>query len=154
VLKLAQQVDYITSDALLMAFHRFDESLQLSLSPSGSSIVEFINQLKIKKDSWFGMYQYFRHGSRPPDSSAQQPSSSQQYKRPWQQKQITEAHFAEDQYTYDPAEDAYFAINNDHSSGHISRRMSNTHDGEGDQAFAHWSESTNRCNQEECTHYH
>jgi hypothetical protein len=162
MLKLAQQVDHITSDVLLMTFHRFDESLQLSLFSSSSFIVEFINQLKIKKNSWFDMYQYYRHEFRPLDISAQQSSSSQlrtssqqeYYKRSWQQKQIIEAHFAEEQYTYDSTEDAYFAINNDHSSDHIFRRMSNTHDDEDDQAFAHWSESINRCNQKKCTHYH
>jgi hypothetical protein len=58
MLKLAQQVNYITSDALFMTFHRFDELLQLSLISLDSTIfiVEFINQLKIKKNSWFNMY--------------------------------------------------------------------------------------------------
>jgi hypothetical protein len=143
-----------------MTFHRFDESLQLSLILFGSTIfiVEFINQLKIKKNSWFVMYQYYRHESRSSDISSQQSSfqqsSSQSYKRSWQQKQIINAHFAENQYTYDSAADAYFATNTDHSLGHTSRRMGNTHDDEGDQAYAHWSESINRCNQEGCTHYH
>ena len=171
VLKLAKQTGYTTSDALLMAFHRFDESLQLSLVPPGptTTIAEFINQLKIKKDSWFGMYQYYRHNFRPPDAPYKshtnqapqtpfQQNGTSYNKRPYQQKAITGAHFADvansNGYIYDPAEDAYFVATNDHPPGHTPRRLGNTHYGGGNEALTHWSEATNNCNQDGCTHYH